>query len=158
MDQVTQNFEKILVVDKISENRQRYVDSRAALVEAYKVAVDVYKIEYDLYTKKEIAGELTKDDKHPSKPQLMAEQTENYDMYIDMLQSSEDDSIEMDIEEFNKLWRDDWHWMKQHTGYMRAFMDQFDSKSLNGTWDSSTLSAMNVSSKKLNMALLAYGG
>ena len=109
------------LLSKLKNNKDRYVKSMNALKAAWKETNEKYQKLYELWSAKYVAETLSKDDEKPEPPRKIEDRTEDYALYIDMIEAQIFDEVELDKNTFDMLWRDNWNWMKIHTDTIRAY-------------------------------------
>ncbi len=109
---------KAVLLEKLRENRERYVETRKTLIEVYKKKNEEYQRAYVEYSKKVVESALTDNEKRPQPPSIPADRTETYDMYITMVDRHCGNTLEIDSGNFNKLYMDKWDFITQHISAM----------------------------------------
>ena len=130
-------IEKEVLLEKLRENKDRYVETRKTLIEVYRKKSEEYQEAYRAYSKKVVEGTLAVDEARPYPPSIPEDRTATYDMYIAMVDLHCDETLEIDSGNFNKLYMDKWDFIKEHIAAMTVWAD---------------------SAEELAPALLAYGG
>ena len=115
------NVEKCELLNKLNENRERYVNSVDALKTAWAELNTVYQKDYAEWSAKYVAETLGKDETKPVSPAKIQDKTDDYNLWVEMLENAVGDHIELNKENFNLLWRDNWGWMLSHTNTIRAY-------------------------------------
>ena len=111
--EITISVQKLL--DKLKVNRERFIKSYDALLQAYEKKVTQYRKEYAAYTKKVITKTLSTDEKNePNSPQKPENRAKDYDFYINMLENHQGQTITLSESVYRKLWDDFWSWTRQH--------------------------------------------
>lgn len=112
-----------VLLEKLRENRERYVDTRTALLEVFKKKDEEYRKARAEYSAKVYEGTLTEDDKQPHPPSIPEDRTETYDMYITMVERHCGNTIEIDDTSFRSLYWDKWDFIREHIRAMTVWAD-----------------------------------
>jgi len=148
-------FSRTEVLSKLTENRERYVDTYATVKEAFKVRYDNYRAAHAEWTAKMLAGKLDEnEDTEPRSPVLPVDRTETYDLYIAMLENAKDSEygeFELTVGLFAQLWMDRWDFIREHIRTMTVWSEEMTRT------DSTSTSTSTSTSADLSSALLAYG-
>ena len=107
-----------VLLEKLNENRKRYVDTRKALIVVYKKKSEEYKKAYAEYDKKLVESKPTGNEMRPYPPTLPEDRTDTYIMYVEMIDRHCNDTLEIDSGNFNKLFMDNWGFIKEHIDLM----------------------------------------
>jgi len=113
--------DKLALVSKLEENKARYVNSIDALKAAWVEKNESYKVKHDEWFKKYIAQKLEDDEHEPQRPKKLVNRTDDYNLYIEMYNNSLEETVDLSVEDFSMLWRDNWNWMRMHTQNIRAY-------------------------------------
>ena len=127
---------KNVLLEKLKENKGRYVETRKTLIEVYRKKSEEYKKSYAEYSLKVYEGTLAVDEARPYSPNIPEDRTETYNMYISMVDLHCDETLEIDSGNFSKLFMDKWPFITEHIAAMTMWAD---------------------TSEELAPALLAYG-
>lgn len=111
---------KEVLLEKLRENRDRYAETRQALVEVYERKEREFVVARAEYSENVVRGLLTEDAKSPYPPSIPEDRTETYEMYITMVAGHVGDTVEIDNESFRSLYWDKWGFIKEH---VRAMAD-----------------------------------
>lgn len=109
------------IITTLEANRERYVSTLGDVKKIYRAQAERYKEEYSKFLEKELKGELTEKDKdnRPSPPQMPADRTETYNMYIAFFKSTMDTEIIITQEDFNRFLLDKWDFVQKHIRHLR---------------------------------------
>lgn len=110
------NREELLEV--LRGNRERYVNSIDALKAAWNETNEFYQKLYAEWSAKYVAGTLAKDETKPQPPPKIVDRKEDYDLYIDLFSVSAETYVDLEQNDFNRIWRDNWNWMKTHKDHL----------------------------------------
>jgi len=127
---------KEVLLEKLRENKDRYVETRKTLIEVYRKKSEEYQRAYMEYSKKVVESALVEDEGRPYAPSIPEDRTETYNMYIEMVEKHCVDTLEIDSGNFSKLFMDKWDFIREHIAAMTVWAD---------------------SAEELSPALLAYG-
>lgn len=105
---------KEVLLEKLNENRARYVYTRKALIEVFKKKSEEYQRAYVEYSKKVVENSLAEDENKPHPPSIPEDRTDTYNMYIEMVERHCNDTLEIDSDNFNELYMDKWDFIKRH--------------------------------------------
>jgi len=114
---------KEVLLEKLRENRDRYVDTRKALLEVFKKKDREYLKARAEYGAKIYEGTLTEDDEQPCSPTIPVDRSETYTMYIEMVDKHCGDTLEIDSGNFNRLYMDKWDFIREHIRVMTTWAD-----------------------------------
>lgn len=114
---------KEVLLEKLRKNKERYIETRKKLMEVFKKKEREYLKARAEYGAKVYEGTLTKDDKQPHPPSVPEDRTETYDMYIAMIESHCDKTLEIDNDDFSKLFMDKWDFIREHIRAMTVWAD-----------------------------------
>jgi len=109
---------KAVLLEKLRENRERYVETRKTLIEVYKKKNEEHQKAYAEYSLKVYEETLTENDEMPYPPSIPEDRTETYDMYVTMVDRHCGNTLEIDSGNFSKLYMDKWDFIKHHIGAM----------------------------------------
>jgi len=119
--EITIGVDKLL--DKLKANKDRFVKSYDALLQAYAKKVTQYQKEYAHYTTKIIvkAKKLSTDESQPTPPQKPEDRAKNYDFYIGMLENNQGQTITLSESVYKRLWNDLWDWTRSFVYSANAY-------------------------------------
>jgi len=115
------NVNKTRLLNKLIENKERYVNSIDALKAGWAELNTKYQKDYAKWSAKHVAETLAKDDTQPTPPIKIKDKTEDYNLWIEMIENAYGDYIELNKEYFNLLWRDNWDWMSGHRNTIHRY-------------------------------------
>lgn len=141
---LTVNLQRPKLLTKLQENRERYVKSFSALMAAWKEISEKYRKDYQEWEAKYVAETLGKDEKKPQPPKNIEDRTDEYDLYISMFEEDTRDHVELNKENYDQLWRDNWRWMSSH-------------KDSIGAYRASDMVFSGITSNSISAAALSYG-
>lgn len=141
------NVSKDNLLIKLEENRERYVNSIDALKAGWAELNVIYQKDYADWFAKNVAGTLGDKEKKPQPPEEIEDKTDDYNLWVEMLENAVGEHIELNEENFNLLWRDNWTWMKIHTDSIRAYACTSMSISVD------TLGALGVAASSYNISI-----
>ncbi len=118
---------KEVLLEKLRENRERYVDTRQALLEVFKKKDEEYRKARAEYSKKVYESTLTENEDRPHPPSIPEDRTETYDMYIKMVELHCGDRLEIDDATFKSLYTDKWDFIRDHIRAMTLWADSDES-------------------------------
>ncbi len=118
---------KNVLLEKLRENRERYVDTRQALLEVFKKKDEEYRKARAEYTAKIYEGTSIENKDRPHPPSIPEDRTDTYDMYIEMVEKHCGDRLEIDNESFRSLYWDKWDFIRDHIRAMTVWADADES-------------------------------
>lgn len=113
---MTINVNKVDLLNKLRENREKHAADYALAFEGYVQAM-----------REELQGLLVKLDAGEKIPRYLVnrepeDHTDDYDLAIEMFEMATDTEIELDSRQFSKYVKDDWgwklEWSASNTGYI----------------------------------------
>ncbi len=105
---------KEVLLEKLRKNRERYVETRKTLIDVFKKESEKYQKAYAEYSKKVVESALAEDDNRPHPPSIPEDQTEIYNLYVEMIDRHCGDTLEVDSTNFGKLFMDNWTFIREH--------------------------------------------
>ena len=118
---INTEFTRTAILFNLKSNKERYLKSRSALIEAYQQAVDKYQEDFKAYSLKVAKGELTSSDHEPPKPIVPKDMQGVYDSWIKYFEGTISESITLDFRMFEQLILDKWDWIEQHIWSLRNY-------------------------------------
>lgn len=112
---------KDVLLEKLGENRKRYVVTRKMLVEVYKEKEEKYLKARAEYSEKVYQGILTEEDTEPYSPSIPVDRTDTYEMYSAMVERHCGDTLEIDSASFKSLYWDKWDFIREHIHAMTVW-------------------------------------
>ena len=114
---------KDVLLEKLGENRKRYVKTRKTLIEVYKEKNAEYTKAYAEYSKKVYDGTVTEAEAQPHPPMIPEDRTGVYDLYVEMVELHCDKTLEIDNETFKSLFMDKWDFIRSHISAMTVWAE-----------------------------------
>jgi len=105
----------------LEKNKQRFVKSYNRLLKAYEKKAIKYQEEYQKFVQKVKDKKLSKNEFQPQPPPRPEDRTKNYDLYIKMIGLHNAHTIELSERMFQRLWEDQWDWMRTHINNLSFF-------------------------------------
>jgi len=114
---------KAVLLERLRENKVRYVATRKTLIKAYKKKDDEYKKAYREYSKKVVNSTLSDTERRPQPPSIPEDRTYTYTTYIEMIDRHCDETLVIDIDNFSKLFMDKWDFIRHHINALTVWAD-----------------------------------
>jgi hypothetical protein len=155
LDPEEMSFMKIKLIEKLKENKKRYIDSYDTVIEAYELLYEKYSEDHLKWTQAKLK-DPNYSEPEPYRPNLPVNREETYNVFIQYYEESEEDFVVLTQDEFAKVYMDKWDFIKTHTAHLMAMFDTFDSGDMS-RWSSTTsTTSTSTTATKLRQANLAY--